>query len=178
MEESLLQQAEPFVTTSTAPADVSAVTPSGATISVVIPARNEAGTIVQVVERSFAAMAALGRKGEVLVVNDGSSDATGALLTGLEAQYPSLRIFTNRRSQGMTAGLQRMFEASRGDIVILIPADMESDPLLDLPALVHAMEANDLGRGGGLAAGAQGWQGLRQRHLQLCHAQDCGRACA
>lgn len=117
---------------------------SGATISVVVPARNEEGTIAQVVERSFAAMAALGRGGEVLVVNDGSSDDTGALLASLCDQYPTLRVFTNRRSQGMTAALQRMFEASRGDIVILIPADMESDPLLDVPALVRAMEANDL----------------------------------
>ena len=116
----------------------------GASISVVVPARNEEGTIAQVVERSFAAIAALGRSGEVLVVNDGSSDGTGALLATLGDQHPTLRVFTNRRSQGMTAALQRMFDASRGDIVILIPADMESDPLLDVPALVNAMEANDL----------------------------------
>jgi hypothetical protein len=37
-----------------------------------------------------------------------------------------------------------MFSESRGEIVILIPADMESDPLLDVPALVRHMEANDL----------------------------------
>ncbi len=116
----------------------------GATISVVIPARNEEGTIEQVVARSFAAMEQLGRSGEVLVVNDGSSDGTGAKLEALSPRHPSLRVFTNRRSQGMTAALQRMFEASRGDIVILIPADMESDPWLDVPALVKAMEADDL----------------------------------
>ncbi len=127
-----------------APAAAPAVAPAGATISVVVPARNEEGTIVQVVTRSFAALEALGRTGEVLVVNDGSTDATSALLQRLGEEHSTLRVFTNRRSQGMTAGLQRMFEASRGDIVILIPADMESDPLLDIPALVQAMEANDL----------------------------------
>ncbi|MEZ4559154.1 MAG: hypothetical protein R2854_22415 [Caldilineaceae bacterium] len=37
-----------------------------------------------------------------------------------------------------------MFAASAGDIVILIPADMESDPLVDIPALVNHMEATDL----------------------------------
>jgi glycosyltransferase involved in cell wall biosynthesis len=113
-------------------------------ISVVVPARDEAGTIVQVVERSFAAYAELGCSGEVLVVNDGSTDATGPLLAALQDRFPALRVFTNRRSQGMTAGLQRMFSASRGEIVILIPGDMESDPLIDVPTLVRHMEANDL----------------------------------
>lgn len=113
-------------------------------ISVVVPARNEEATIAQVVQRSFQAFAELGRAGEVLVVNDGSRDRTGAILAELQKQHPTLRVFTHRRSQGMTAGLQKMFNASRGEIVILIPADMESDPLLDVPILVRHMEANDL----------------------------------
>jgi glycosyltransferase involved in cell wall biosynthesis len=114
------------------------------TISVVVPARNEEATIGQVVTRSFAAFLELGCSGEVLVVNDGSTDNTGAVLTQLQAQFPALQTFTNRRSQGMTAALQRMFTASRGDVIILIPADMESDPLLDIPTLVRHMEAEDL----------------------------------
>ena len=114
------------------------------TISVVVPARNEERTIAQVVERSYQAFQALETAGEVLVVNDGSSDGTGKILKDLQAQYPTLRVFTHRCSQGMTAALQTMFSASQGDIVILIPADMESDPLLDVPALVRHMEAADL----------------------------------
>lgn len=113
-------------------------------ISVVVPARNEEATIATVVEHSFQAFAELGLSGEVLVVNDGSTDRTGAVLSALQARFPMLRVFTHRRSRGMTAGLQRMFSASRGDIVILIPADMESDPLLDVPALVRKLEADDL----------------------------------
>ncbi|MCE7986336.1 MAG: glycosyltransferase [Caldilinea sp. CFX5] len=113
-------------------------------ISVVVPARNEEGTIAQVVKRSYQAFAELGCTGEVLVVNDGSRDGTGAILAELQDQHPTLRVFTHRRSQGMTAGLQTMFSASLGEIVILIPADMESDPLLDVPALVHHLEAHDL----------------------------------
>ena len=109
-----------------------------------MPARNEEATIAQVVERSFRAFAVLGRGGEVLVVNDGSSDRTGAVLDELLQRYDRLRVFTQRRSRGMTAALQQMFSASRGDIVILIPADMESDPSLDVPTLVKFMEAQDL----------------------------------
>jgi glycosyltransferase involved in cell wall biosynthesis len=113
-------------------------------ISVVVPARNEEATISQVIERSYAAFAEMGCPGEVLVVNDGSTDRTGELLCELMRQYPTLRVFTHRRSQGMTSALQTMFSASQGEIVVLIPADMESDPLLDLPALIRHLEAADL----------------------------------
>jgi glycosyltransferase involved in cell wall biosynthesis len=96
-------------------------------VSVVVPARNEEATIATVVERTYQAFAQLGCSGEVLVVNDGSTDHTGAILATLRTQYPSLRVF-----------------ASSGAVVILIPADLESDPLLDLPVLVRALEAADL----------------------------------
>jgi glycosyltransferase involved in cell wall biosynthesis len=143
--------AAPALETAPAPAPLAAPAASATSalagrydITVVVPARNEEATIAQVVERSYAACDALGRSGEVLVVDDGSRDGTGAVLAGLRERFPSLRIFSHRRSQGMTAALQRMFDESRGDVVILIPADMESDPLLDLPALVQALDAQDL----------------------------------
>lgn len=113
-------------------------------ISVTVPARNEEKTIGQVVDRCYEAFSLLGCAGEVLVVNDGSSDGTAAVLAGLHERHASLRVFTNRRSQGMTAALQTMFAASHGDVVILIPADMESDPLLDIPQLMETMEREDL----------------------------------
>lgn len=126
------------------PAPALAHTPGQIYITVVVPAKDEEATIAQVVERSFLAYAELGCRGEVLVVDDGSRDATPTILAELQRRYPDLVVFTHRRSQGMTAGLQRMFSASRGEIVILIPADMESDPLVDVPILVRHMEAEDL----------------------------------
>jgi len=115
------------------------------TISVVVPARNEEATIADVVERTIQAFSNMGRVGEVLVVNDGSTDKTAEVLVGLEEKYgDTLRTFTHRRGLGMTIALQRMFSSSRGDIVILIPADMESDPLEDVPTLVNYLEEHDL----------------------------------
>ena len=113
-------------------------------ISVVVPARNEEATIADVVQRSFDAFDELGCTGEVLVVNDGSTDGTGDVLAELVQAYPNLTVFTNRRGMGMTAALRTMFAACRGEIVTLIPGDMESDPAVDVPTLVRTLETTDL----------------------------------
>lgn len=115
-----------------------------ASISIVIPARNEEDSVAQVIERSLQAIDELQRSGEVLVVNDGSTDGTASVLSEIASRCKRVCVFTHRRGMGMTAALQQMFNASTGDIVILIPADMESDPLYDIPALVNRMEEADL----------------------------------
>ncbi len=59
-------------------------------LSIVVPARNEEATISEVVERSFRAFEEMGREGEVLVVNDGSTDNTGLVLDQLSERYADL----------------------------------------------------------------------------------------
>ena len=109
------------------------------TISVLIPAHNEADTVEELVERTARAFEALGVDGELIFVDDGSIDGTGDKVASLQASYPWLRLIRHRRNQGLTAALQHGFRAARGAFIIFLPADLESHPDEDIPKLYHKL---------------------------------------
>jgi len=100
-------------------------------VTVVIPAYDEAATI----ERVLRGVCALDLRLEVLVVDDGSRDATGALVDGLAGQLAPVRLLRHERNRGKGAAVRTGIEASRGDIVVIQDADLEYDPR-DLPKLL------------------------------------------
>ena len=109
------------------------------TISVLIPAYNEADTVEELVERTARAFEALGVEGELIFVDDGSADGTGARVEALQARYPWLRLIRHRRNQGLTVALQHGFRAAQGAFIIFLPADLESHPDEDIPKLYHKL---------------------------------------
>ena len=112
-------------------------------LSVLIPARDEAENISEVIQRTARSFAALGLDddaAELVLVDDGSRDGTGAIVEGLQERYPFLRVLRHRRNLGLTAALRTGFDAVRGEMVLFLPADLESDPEADIPALVGKLE--------------------------------------
>jgi glycosyltransferase involved in cell wall biosynthesis len=93
------------------------------TLSVVIPAFNEAGTVGKVVRRVLQIPFDL----EVIVVNDGSTDGTAEILERLASQDSRIRL-VHQENAGKTAALKRGFELSQGEVVIIQDADLEYDP--------------------------------------------------
>src|SRR5262249_35483106 len=65
---------------------------------------------------------------ELVIVDDGSSDATPAAAAALAAQHSEVRVVTHERNRGLTAALRTGFYAARGEYVIFIPADGQSPP--------------------------------------------------
>ncbi len=108
-------------------------------LSVLVPARNEAENVPELVARVGNAFGELGLDpdcAELLLVNDGSTDGTGAIAEELCGPYPFLRVIHHRRNLGLTAALSTGFRLVRGDLVLFLPADLESDPEADIPLLV------------------------------------------
>lgn len=117
--------------------------PSSPTVSVLIPALDEVGNLAELVARVGRAFAALGLddgRGELVLVDDGSTDGTGALADELQTVYPFLRVIHHRRNLGLTAALRTGFAAVRGEVVLFLPADLESDPESDIPLLLARLQ--------------------------------------
>ncbi len=112
-------------------------------VSVLVPARNEAENVPELVARVGRAFADLGLPeggGELVFVDDGSTDSTGAIADGLCAENSFLRVIHHRRNQGLTAALRTGFQAVRGELILFLPADLESDPVTDIPLLLGKLD--------------------------------------
>lgn len=104
-------------------------------ISVIVPVFNESETLPDLVEALQNALQDSGEDYEVLFVDDGSTDGTGALLERLPERDPRMRVIQFRRNFGQTAALAAGFDYAGGDIIVAIDADLQNDPA-DIPLVL------------------------------------------
>jgi glycosyltransferase involved in cell wall biosynthesis len=96
-------------------------------LTVVVPAYNEGENVTPVVREIVDTIAASPWVGpyEVVLINDGSTDNTGAVMDGLARELPQVRVFHHPVNRGFGAGLRTGFTNSRGKVVCFITADGE-----------------------------------------------------
>jgi dolichol-phosphate mannosyltransferase len=100
-------------------------------LSVVIPARDEEGCIARTVERLHGELNSKRIAHEIIVVDDGSTDRTWEILTGLQPQVPVLRPVRNAGPHGFGRAIIKGLDRLGGDAVVIMMAD-ESDDARDV----------------------------------------------
>lgn len=129
-------------------------------LSVVVPMYNEeelAGDLIQAVQ---GALLNYPFPWELIVVDDGSSDATWDQLNLTAKELgPHVRLIRLLRNFKQTAAMQAGIDAARGDVIVTMDGDLQNDPR-DIPKLVQHLLSNDLDM-------VAGWRQNRQDGLWL-----------
>jgi glycosyltransferase involved in cell wall biosynthesis len=108
-------------------------------LSVVIPIRNEAPSLVDLHRELTDTLTRWGRPYELIVVDDGSADESFETLVRLQATDAALRVIRLRRNFGQTAAFAAGFDHARGRYIVTMDGDLQNDPA-DIPAMIEALE--------------------------------------
>jgi glycosyltransferase involved in cell wall biosynthesis len=92
------------------------------------PAYNDAGTIASLVIQAVAVAGRLTPDFEVLVINDGSQDATGQIADELARTYPQVRVIHHPRNRGYGGALRTGFASASKELVAYTDGDAQYDP--------------------------------------------------
>ena len=111
-------------------------------VSVLVPAMDEAENLPEFMRQAAETFAGEPGKYEVVIIDDGSSDATPEVLAALEAQYPFLHSVRHRNRRGIADALRTGYVHSRGDVLVFYPADLQFRPE-DIPRLVDPILAGE-----------------------------------
>lgn len=102
-----------------------AILPSS--LSIVLPAYNEEGAVPATLASVLAFVRARELDAEIIVVDDGSTDRTGALIAAAQRGSPELRLLQHERNRGYGEALRSGFTAARHDWIFLMDADGQFD---------------------------------------------------
>jgi glycosyltransferase involved in cell wall biosynthesis len=114
-------------------------------VTVAIPAYDEVTSLGAVVAEARAELAAIGLAddGEVLIVDDGSTDGTSALADELATASANVRVVHHGHNRGFSGAMRSSFRESRGDWIFLAPADGQSS-MSDLRRFLEVSSSADI----------------------------------
>jgi glycosyltransferase involved in cell wall biosynthesis len=142
---------------------------TGPKYSIVIPAYNESTRLPATLTSVVECIRARGWDAEVIVVNDGSTDATGNVVRGFAQTAPELRLMENPGNRGKGYSVRAGMLAARGQVVLFTDSDL-SAPIEEAERLFAAIHA-----GADIAIGSRWLESNRQTQRQPLYRQFFGR---
>ena len=100
-----------------------AATGAEPSLSIIIPAYNEAENIIATLGNVTRALEPLSVRHEILVIDDGSADTTAALVTSNLNRFPAVRLLVNERNMGFGWSYRRGVEAAALDYIVMVHGD-------------------------------------------------------
>jgi glycosyltransferase involved in cell wall biosynthesis len=137
--------------------------------SIVIPAFNESTRIPATLESVVACIQERGWDAEVIVVNDGSRDATAEVVRNFASHAPQVRLIENPGNRGKGYSVRSGLLQALGEVVMFTDADL-SAPIEEAERLFAAIAA-----GADIAIGSRWLEKGRQTHRQPLYRQFFGR---
>lgn len=107
-------------------------------LSIVIPLFNEEESLTPLCEQIDVVLGDLGRPAEVILIDDGSTDNSYAVIEKLAVTYDWLRAVRFRRNNHKAAALSTGFREARGELIVTMDADLQDDPA-EIPNLIQAL---------------------------------------
>ncbi len=108
-------------------------------MSLVIPLYNEEENVQPLYEAIDAVVRYMGKRYEIIFVDDGSSDETFPRLKQIAESDPAVKVIKFRANCGQSAATDAGFELARGDVIIVMDGDLQNDPR-DIPNLLAKMD--------------------------------------
>lgn len=112
-------------------------------ITVFFPCHDEEANVARVAEQAVATLEGLQADYEVIIVDDGSTDATGRIADEIAAGNPRVRVIHHAHNQGYGAALQSGFRAATKELVFYTDGDGQFD-VAEMPALLPLLTDYDI----------------------------------
>ncbi len=121
--------------------------------SVILPAYNEAATIERAIRETAAVFDPLKKEYVIIVVDDGSRDATAQLAAALASEIPAVRLLQHAANAGKGTAVRTGVLEAQGDLLLFLDCDLATHPR-EAPAFIAKMGESDIVIGSRRVAGA------------------------
>ncbi len=108
-------------------------------LSVIVPVYNEEQNVEPLLRETGSVLKPLGKKYEIIVVDDGSTDGTYPILHRLHKEDPRIKVLRLGRNFGQTAAVAAGLDYAGGEVIVAMDGDGQNDPK-DIPALLSKLE--------------------------------------